>query len=440
MPHVAKISCIIMEIKRDYYLKQLIERQNNGLIKVITGIRRCGKSYLLFKLFYKYLINKGVDKRNIIKIALDEASNAKYRNPLELDKYIREITSSDENKKYYILLDEIQFVKEIENPWLPNSNEIIGFIDVLLGLMKIENADIYVTGSNSTMLSSDIVTQFRDKGDEIKIYPLAFSEYVTAFNNNYEEAWRNFYTYGGLPRTISFSSHKNKYDYLDNLFSNTYLKDVIERHNIKNDKSVLDKLIRIIASSVGSLSNPKKLSDTLKSVEKLSMNPSTIELYLDYFIEAFIIGKAFRYNVKGKKYFDTPLKYYFTDVGLRNALLGFRQQEENHIMENIIYNELLIRGYSIDVGVVEYRYRDANKKEIRSQLEVDFIARNGGKNWYIQSALNVDTEEKRLQETNSLVRIPDSFTKTVVVKDHIIPWTDEKGIEYIGIRDFLLNK
>lgn len=427
-----------MVIKRNQYLNQLIQKKWNGLIKIITGIRRCGKSYLLFELYHAYLNSIGIEDKYIIELSLDDDVNAKYRNPLELGTYIRSLIV-ETDQEYYVFLDEIQHVKEIKNPWLEDQNEKIGFIDVLLGLMKIKNADIYVTGSNSKMLSSDIVTQFRDRGDEIRLYPLSYKEFYDAFPDNKEKAWKEYYTYGGLPRVLSLSNHKEKSDYLQNLFRNTHMKDVIDRHQIRNDKQILDDLINIISSSVGSLTNPKKLSDTFKSVNKISINSTTIDSYLGYFEEAFILDVAHRYDIKGKKYIGTPVKYYFTDIGLRNARLNFRQQEENHIMENVLFIELKSRGYTIDVGVVEYRHLDRNDKDVRTQLEVDFVANDGGKIYYIQSALTVDDEGKRNQEINSLRRIPDSFKKIVVVKDDIMPWHDDNGILYIGIKDFLLD-
>lgn len=427
-----------MVIKRNQYLNQLIQKKWNGLIKIITGIRRCGKSYLLFELYHAYLNSIGIEDKYIIELSLDDDVNAKYRNPLELGTYIRSLIV-ETDQEYYVFLDEIQHVKEIKNPWLEDQNEKIGFIDVLLGLMKIKNADIYVTGSNSKMLSSDIVTQFRDRGDEIRLYPLSYKEFYDAFPDNKEKAWKEYYTYGGLPRVLSLSNHKEKSDYLQNLFRNTYMKDVLDRHQIRNDKQILDDLINIISSSVGSLTNPKKLSDTFKSVNKISINSTTIDSYLGYFEEAFILDVAHRYDIKGKKYIGTPVKYYFTDIGLRNARLNFRQQEENHIMENVLFIELKSRGYTIDVGVVEYRHLDRNDKDVRTQLEVDFVANDGGKIYYIQSALTVDDEGKRNQEINSLRRIPDSFKKIVVVKDDIMPWHDDNGILYIGIKDFLLD-
>ncbi len=426
-----------MVIKRDYYLKQLISRKDNGLVKIISGMRRCGKSYLLFRLYKEYLLENGVKENEILLLALDDASNSRYRNPLELDKYVKEFIKLNKGK-CYVFIDEIQFVKKIENPWV--KEDYIGFVDVVLGLMKIENVDLYITGSNSKMLSSDIVTQFRDRGDIIYLYPLSYSEICKAYKEESEKVWQEYITYGGLPRVLFLSDRKSKIDYLNNLFNKTYVSDVIERHNIKNEKSVLDNLIRIIASSIGSLTNPKKISDTFKSNLNINISQNTIDNYLDYFIESFILNKAYRYDVKGRKYINTPLKYYFSDLGIRNEILEFRQQEENHIMENIIYNELIIRGYSVDVGMVEYRHFDENGKDVRSQLEVDFIAKHGDKQFYIQSALNVDSEDKLQQERLSLIKINNSFKKIVIVKDQIIPWTDEFGICYVGIREFLSGK
>lgn len=428
-----------MEVTRDYYLNQLISRKDNGLIKIITGLRRCGKSYLLFELYKNYLIQAGVKEDNILLLPLDDIVNARYRNPMELDMYVRGFVK-DDDQRYYVFIDEIQFVREIENPWLKGTGDTIGFVDVVLGLMKIKNADIYITGSNSRMLSSDIATQFRDKGEEIHLYPLCYSELVRAYGEESDNIWQLYLTYGGLPRVLALKDRKAKVEYLSNLFDKTYMTDVLERHEIKNDKSILDNLVRIIASSIGSLTNPKKISDTFESNLNIKISQTTIDTYLDYFVESFIIDKAFRYDVKGRKYIGTPLKYYFTDVGLRNALLEFRQQEENHIMENILYNELVIRGYSIDVGMVEHRYRNEAGKDIRAQLEVDFIAKSGDSQIYVQSALNIDSEEKRKQETASLLKIHNSFKKIVVVKEHIIPWTDENGICYVGIREFLSGK
>jgi hypothetical protein len=393
---------------------------------------------LLFELYYQYLLNNGVKEENIIEIALDEIANARYRNPMELDRYIRE-KIINKNEMYYIFIDEIQLVANIDNPYINDGISKIGFVDVLLGFMKIKNADIYVTGSNSKMLSSDILTEFKDRGDEVRVYPLSYSEFYNAFEDKHH-AWREYFTYGGMPRLIALKTHEDKSKYLKDLFSKTYISDVIERNNISNTKEILEELLNIISSSIGSLTNPTKLSNTFKSVKHIMISNVTISQYLDYFIDAFIISKAIRYDVKGKKHMKTPLKYYFTDIGLRNARMNFRQQEENHIMENIIYNELMIREFDIDVGVVEYNYKDNNGKKIRSQLEIDFIAHKGSKKYYIQSALSVSNEEKREQEIHSLKRVNDSFKKIVVIKDDIIPWHDDYGILYIGIEQFLLEE
>ncbi len=426
-------------IERRKYLDKLIRKKENGLVKVITGIRRCGKSYLLFEIYHKYLNSIGVDDGHIIELALDDDVNIRYRNPLELGEYIRSLMT-DKEKMYYIFLDEIQKVAEIPNPYLPESDEKIGFVDVVLGLMKIKNADIYVTGSNSKMLSSDILTEFRGRGDEIKINPLSFSEFYTAFEGDKRDAWREYFTYGGMPLVLMQHTHEDKSKYLSDLFSKIYLDDIMNRNNIGHDKSVLEDLLNIISSSVGSLTNPSKLSKTFKSIKNISVSDDTIAKYLDYFIDAFMVYKAQRYDVKGRKYIGSPMKYYFSDIGLRNARLNFRQQEENHIMENIIYNELLYREFDVDVGVVEYNYKDSEGKKIRTNLEIDFVANKGSERYYIQSALTISAEEKRQQEINSLRRVKDSFKKIVVVKDDIIPWYDENGIYYVGIEKFLLEE
>ena len=428
-----------MELKRKQYLQKLVSKRDNGRVKIVTGIRRCGKSYLLFELFTKYLKENGIDEVQIIGLALDELSNAKYRNPIELDRYIRD-RIKDSTKRYYVLIDEIQFVAEIPNPYLNDPNAKLSFVDVVLGLMKIKNADIYVTGSNSHMLSTDILTQFRDRGDEIRVYPLSFAEFYEAYNGDKRDAWVDYFTYGGMPFILTLDGHEEKNQYLRGLFSLTYLRDVMERHAIQHDIGILDDLLNITASSIGSLTNPTKLSNTFSSEKHIRISPSTISRYLDYFIEAFLISKAERYDVKGRKYIKTTQKYYFTDVGLRNAHLGFRQQEENHIMENILYCDLLRRGFNVDVGVVEYKYKDKGGMSSRKQLEVDFVVNRGNQRYYIQSALTIADTDKRQQEIASLIRIPDSFGKIVVVRDYMRPWHDENGILYIGIEQFLLNE
>ena len=428
-----------MVIKRDRYLNKLIAKKENGLIKVITGIRRCGKSYLLFELYHQYLNSIGINDENIIEIALDEVMNARYRNPFELDQYIRG-QIADKSQKYYVFIDEIQKVSEIQNPYVDDEEAKVGFVDVLLGLMKIKNVDLYVTGSNSRMLSSDILTEFKDRGDEIRINPLTYSEFYAAFEGDKHYAWCEYYTYGGMPLVLSKKTHEEKSKYLKDLFAKTYISDVLEHNKILNEQVVLEDLLNIVSSSVGSLTNPTKLANTFLSVKQTAVSAYTIGKYLDYFIDAFIMYKAFRYDIKGKKYMETPLKYYFTDVGLRNARLNFRQQEENHIMENIIFNELAAREFDVDIGIVEYHHRDAEGKKVRTQLEIDFVANKGSKRYYIQSALTVADEAKREQETNSLNRVSDSFRKIVVVKDDIIPWHDEQGILYVGIEQFLLDE
>ena len=426
-------------IERKKYLDMLIRKKENGMVKVITGIRRCGKSYLLFDIYHKYLNSVGVDDSHIIELALDDDENIRWRNPIELGKHIRELMT-DKERMYYIFLDEIQKVAEIPNPYLPGTNETVGFVDVVLGLMKIKNADIYVTGSNSKMLSSDILTEFRGRGDEIRVNPLSFSEFYNAYTGDKHDAWQEYFTYGGMPLVMLQKTHEDKAAYLRDLFDKIYLDDIITRKSIGHAKSVLEDLLDVISSSVGSLTNPLKLSNTFASVKKMSITDDTIAKYLDYFIDAFLLYKARRFDVKGRKYIGSPLKYYFSDIGLRNARLNFRQQEENHIMENIIYNELRYRDYSVDVGMVEYNHKNAERKSVRSQLEIDFVANNGSDKLYIQSALNVSDEEKRRQEVNSLKRINDSFRKIVVIKDNIIPWHDDDGIYYIGIEKFLLGK
>ena len=426
-------------IERKRYLDKLIRKKENGMIKVITGIRRCGKSYLLFEIYHQYLNSIGVDDSHIIELALDDDLNIRYRNPIELGNYIRE-QIKDKEQMYYIFLDEIQKVASIPNPYLPDSDEKVGFVDVVLGLMRIRNADIYVTGSNSRMLSSDILTEFRGRGDEIRVNPLSFSEFYAAYQGDSREAWHEYFTYGGMPLVTLQKTHEDKSKYLQDLFSKIYLDDIMNRNRITKDKSVLEDLLNIISSSVGSLTNPAKLARTFQTVMNARISDDTIEKYLSYFMDVFMLYKAQRYDVKGKKYIGSPMKCYFSDVGLRNARLNFRQQEENHIMENIIYNELICRDFNVDVGVVEYNHKNAEGKSMRSQLEIDFVAHKDNRRFYVQSALTVADETKRLQKTNSLRRVQDSFKKIVVVKDDILPWYDEEGIYYVGIQQFLLDE
>jgi predicted AAA+ superfamily ATPase len=424
---------------REQYLKEIISKKDNGRIKIITGLRRSGKSVLLFQLYREWLLGEGVKEDQIIALALDILENARYRNPLELDKYVRD-HMVDPKKRYYIFIDEIQFVSEIQNPYLDNEDAKITFIDVILGFMHMDNADVYVTGSNSKMLSSDMLTQFRDRGDEIRVYPLSFAEFYNEYEGDKRGAWQDYYTYGGMPLATSLESHEEKSRYLKDLFDRTYIKDVLERHEIKNDTEVLDILLDVLASGIGSLTNPSKLANTFKSERQIGIGSETIEKYIGYFEESFLIEKAVRYDVKGRKYIGTPAKYYYTDLGLRNARLGFRQLEETHIMENVLYNDLIRRGMNVDVGVVEYNTKDADGKKIRKQLEVDFVVNQGGKRFYIQSALSIADPGKKEQEIESLKRIPDSFSKMVVVRDYLKPWQDENGITYVGIEQFLLNE
>ena len=425
-----------MIINRDRYLNKLIAKKENGQIKVITGLRRCGKSYLLFNIYYNYLRSIGVNDSHIIQLALDDDANLEYRNPLNLGKYVREQIKDE--KTYYVFLDEIQKVVTIQNPYVEGAVDTVSFVDVVLGLQRIKNVDLYITGSNSKMLSTDILTEFRGRGDEIRINPLSFAEFYSAYSEDKRNAWCDYYTYGGMPLILVQHTHEDKSKYLKDLFSQTYICDVVERRNI-NDSEVLEELLNIVSSSIGSFTNPTKLANTFKSVKNMSVATKTIISYLDDLIDAFLLQKSYRYDIKGKKYIDSPLKYYFTDIGLRNARLNFRQQEESHIMENIIYNELLLRGFTVDMGVVEYNYKEDGKSK-RSQLEVDFVANKGSQRYYIQSALRIENEEKREQETNSLNRINDSFKKIVIVRDNIVPWHDEQGVLYIGVEEFLLNE
>lgn len=406
-------------IKRDIYLNKLISRRENGLIKVITGIRRCGKSYLLNELFVNYLKESGVKDDHIIKLALDKEANKKYRDSKLLNEYI--FSNIKDNDMHYVILDEIQLVE--------------GFEFVLNGLLYEKNIDVYVTGSNSKFLSSDIITEFRGRGDQVRVYPLSFAEFVSAYDGDKYDAWSEYITYGGLPLILSKKNDEEKSQYLKEEFEKTYIKDIIERNNIQRI-DVLDSIVNMLASAVGSLTNPKKLFDTFISNGEKELSFNTVNSYIRFIEDSFIVNKSNRYDIKRKKYIQTPQKYYFTDIGLRNARLNFRQQEENHLMENIIYNELTIRGYNVDVGVVEVR--DENKG--RKQLEVDFVCNLGSKRYYVQSALNLDTREKTIQEERPLMSVGDNFKKIIVVKDNIKHWYTEEGIMIIGIQEFLLNK
>lgn len=411
-------------IERNEYLNKLISRKWNGMVKVITGIRRCGKSYLLFEIFKKHLLDNGVSSEQIIEVSLDAEEFEELQDKKKLNEYIK--ARIKDEKEYYVLLDEIQLVD--------------GFESVLNGLLRIKNVDCYVTGSNSKFLSSDIITEFRGRGDEVRVHPLSFSEFSKAFKGDQRDAYSEYSLYGGLPAIVSMDSHEAKMSYLKNLTDNVYLTDVIERNNLKKEKAVVGELLNIIASSIGSLTNPSKLADTFKSVAKVSINRATLSNYLDCFIDAFLISKALRYDIKGKSYIDSPFKYYFEDIGLRNARINFRQNEQTHIMENIIYNELIARGYSVDVGVVVVNYKDENNKSQRKQLEVDFVCNKGTSRYYIQSAYSLENEEKREKESAGFIKIDDSFKKMIIEKDCYVPWQDENGIYHIGLEQFLLNK
>lgn len=412
-----------MEIKRNKYLNDLINRMHNGMIKVVTGIRRCGKSYLLFNIFKNFLLEQEVPASHIIMIELDQRKNKKYRDPDVILDYIESVIVDEE--QYYIMLDEVQMLQEFE--------------EVLNSLLHIRNADVYVTGSNSKFLSKDVITEFRGRGDEIHIYPLTFKEFMEAYDGDMYRGWAEYVVYGGLSLTVTMKTEEQKISYLTNLFKETYLKDIIERHHIEKTQE-LEDLVNILASAIGSLTNPPKIEATFKSAIQSTISLNTIRQYIEHLEDAFIINKANRYNVKGRKYIGTPLKYYFEDVGLRNARLGFRQVEETHLMENIIYNELRSRGYSVDVGVVEKRGIAEDGKEYRNQLEIDFVANLGSKRYYIQSAFSMPTEEKRIQEKASLVNVNDSFKKIIVVKDVVNITRDEDGITTMSIYDFLLKE
>ncbi len=411
-----------MDIRRDVYLNKLIRKKKNGLIKVVTGVRRCGKSYLLFHLFHDHLLDSGVPEDHIIEIALDDRMNKELRDPDAILKFIRE--SMRDKDDYYIILDEVQYLNEFE--------------DVLNSLLHIRNADVYVTGSNSKFLSSDVITQFRGRGDEIHVYPLSFAEYMSVYQGSQEEAWDDYLVYGGLPLILTMEEAEDKAEYLQSLFQKVYLSDIIERHNVRN-KEELDELVDVLASSIGSYTNQNKLVRTFKSVKNKTISDKTIKKYTDYLIDSYLISKADRYDIKGRKYIGKLSKYYFEDAGLRNARLGFRQIEETHLMENIIYNELRIRGYHVDVGVVEYYETKADGKRGKKQLEVDFVATKGSEKYYIQSAFALPTADKIHQEQRGLLSIPDSFRKIVVVGENIKVRRDENGIITIGVRNFLLD-
>ena len=412
-----------MEIKRSYYLNKLISKRNNKLIKIVTGIRRCGKSYLLDPIFKNYLLDNGVSENHIIKLELDSIENEEYTDPKKLYEYV--MKKAVENDTYYVILDEIQKVPNFES--------------VLNSFLRKPNLDVYVTGSNSKFLSSDIITEFRGRGDEIKVYPLSFSEFMSTYNGNEINGLNEYIIYGGLPLITTFKSAEEKIDYLNFQKDNVYINDVIERNDIRNDEE-LKTLIEIISSSIGSLTNPTKLYNTFVSKGNKNVTSKTIALYLKYLEESFLIEKSKRFDVKGKKYIETPSKYYFVDIGIRNSLINFRQIEKTHIMENIIYTELRRRGFNVDVGIVEKRKTDENGKKYYTQLEVDFVANKGSDKYYIQSAYSIEDNSKREQELQSLLNISDNFKKMVIVYDSFIKWQDDNGIIYISIYDFLLNE
>ena len=411
-----------MKIERYNYLKQIIERKNNGMVKVVTGIRRCGKSFLLFTLFKEHLLSEGVASEHIIEIALDGIENEELREPKSCYQYIKD--KLQDGEKYYVIIDEVQFMPR--------------FAEVLNSLLRIENVDVYVTGSNSKFLSSDIVTEFRGRGDEIRVYPLSFSEYYSVCDCDYDDAWEEYMIYGGLPVIPSLKSEKQKSDYLKNIFTNVYIKDVVDRNKLKNE-SGLGILVDILASSIGSPTNPTKIANTFLSEQQMSYSNKTISNHIDYLEEAFLISKVSRYDIKERKYIGTNHKYYFTDVGLRNARLNFRQQEPTHIMENIVYNELLARGLNVDVGIVEVNSRNKDGKSQRKQLEVDFVVNKADVRYYIQVAYDLSTEEKKNQEFNSIRNIPDTFKRIVIVNGTAKPRRNDEGFVIMGMKYFLLN-
>lgn len=411
-----------MEICRDIYLNKLISKRHNGLIKVVTGMRRCGKSYLLFNLFKEYLINEGVTKNRIIEIAFDSFENKKYRDPEVLFPYLMEKISDD--GMYYVLLDEVQMLDDFES--------------VLNSLGRKQNVDVYVTGSNAKFLSKDIITELRGRGDEVHMYPLTFSEFMSVYDGDRQQGWRDYMLFGGIPLVLGFEAADQKSDFLKSLFKETYISDITGRNNIRN-KAELEELLNILSSAIGSLTNPNKLSAIFKSVKNKTISKDTIIKYIDYLKDSFLIDSAIRYDIKGKKHINTPSKYYFTDLGLRNVRLNFRQVEETHAMENIIFNELKVRGYHVDVGIVVMNEVDKYGKKIRKQLEVDFVCNKGSKRFYIQSAYALPDKEKMEQGNRSLVNTGDGFKKIIITKDAVAPLYNEEGILVMSVYDFLLD-
>ena len=411
-----------MEIRRDTYLNKLISKRHNGLIKVITGVRRCGKSYLLFELFREYLRKSQVPDDHIIEMAFDAYENKKYRDPKIFFPYLNERINDQD--QYYVLLDEVQLLGDFES--------------ILNSLVRRKNVDVYVTGSNAKFLSKDIITEFRGRGDEVHMYPLTFAEFMSVYEGEKADGWRDYVLYGGIPLVLTFTSPDQKSDFLKSLFEETYISDIIGRNHIRN-KAELEELLNILSSSIGSLTNPSKLAATFKSVKHTTISKMTIKHYIDYLEDAFLIDSAIRYDIKGKKYIDTPSKYYFTDLGLRNARLNFRQVEETHAMENIIFNELKVRGYNVDVGVIVMNEKDQTGKKIRKQLEIDFVCNKGSKRYYIQSAFAMHDEKKMQQEERPLINTGDGFKKIIITKDAIAPLYSEEGVLVMSIFDFLLN-
>lgn len=412
-----------MEIKRDRYLDKLISKEHNGLIKVITGMRRCGKSYLIFTLFKKHLLSEGVDEDHIIEIAFDAFENKKYRDPDVLYPYLKEQIKDD--AMYYVLLDEVQLLSEFES--------------ILNSLIRMKNVDVYVTGSNARFLSKDVITEFRGRGDEVHMYPLSFAEFMSVYQGTKQDGWNEYMLYGGIPLVLEFATPDQKIAFLKSLFEETYISDIVGRHNIRN-KAELEELLNILSSAIGSLTNPEKLSATFQTVKKKKISNSTIKRYIDYLCDSFLIDNAIRYDVKGKKYIDTPVKYYFTDMGLRNARLNFRQIEETHSMENIIFNELKMRGFNVDVGVIVQYDTNDKGNSIRKQLEIDFVCNQGSKRYYIQSAYAIPDQAKMEQEQRSLMLTGDFFKRFIITKDTPAPYYNESGVLIMSVYDFLLNE
>ena len=412
-----------MEIKRDRYLNLLISKKHNGLIKVITGMRRCGKSYLLFTLFKDYLLSEGIEKSHIIEIAFDAYENKQYRDPDVLYPYLKEQLKDD--GMYYVLLDEVQLLGEFEA--------------ILNSLTRMKNVDVYVTGSNARFLSKDVITEFRGRGDEVHMYPLSFAEFMSVYPGTKQDGWNEYMLYGGLPLVLSFTTPDQKIAFLKSLFEETYISDIVGRHNIRN-KAELEELLNILSSAIGSLTNPEKLAATFRSVKNKKISSNTIKKYIEYLCDSFLIDSAVRYDVKGKKYIDTPVKYYFTDMGLRNARLNFRQLEETHSMENIIFNELKIRGFNVDVGVIMQYDTNEKGNSIRKHLEIDFVCNKGSKRYYIQSAYAIPDQAKMEQEQRSLMLTGDFFKRIIITKDTPAPYYNENGVLIMSVYDFLLDE